>query len=218
MSEPLGQPRVRAERLHATLQVADLWAALDFYTTRLGFAISFTWPDADPHFAGVKLGEVETFLMTGTPGPAGITLNFIVDDADALFAHQQANGVTVDWAPADREYGLRDFQVRDLDGYALRFGHYIYGVGEPVRIERVDVPIRLEKRLAALVDDLAAHKRMSRDSLLEEILLHTCEPWGDGVASPHTRSQLSKIQELKAKHGIDYDTHASYRFMEDTDD
>ena len=37
---------------------------------------------------------------------------------------------------------------------------------------------------------------------------------GDGVASPHTRSQLRYIQELKAKHGIDYDCHASYRFVE----
>lgn len=47
-----------------------------------------------------------------------------------------------------------------------------------------------------------------------DVLLHTCEPLGDGVASPHTKSQLRYIQELKAKHGIDYDTHASYRFVE----
>jgi hypothetical protein len=34
------------------------------------------------------------------------------------------------------------------------------------------------------------------------------------VASPHTRSQLQHIQQLKKKHGIDYDSHASYRFVE----
>ena len=204
-----------ATRLHATLQVADLRAALDYYTTRLGFDVSFTWPpDSEPHFAGVRLGEIETFLMLGMPSPAGITLNFIVDDADALFELHQRNGVEVVFEPADREYGLRDYRVRDLDGYELTFGHYIYSMGEPMPIERVDVPLRLEKRLAALVDDLAAHKRISRDSLIEEILLHTCEPWGDGVASPHTASQLKRIQELKARHGIDYDTHASYRFVE----
>ncbi len=204
-----------ATRLHATLQVADLRAALDYYTTRLGFDVSFTWPrDSEPDFAGVRLGDIETFLMLGTPSPAGITLNFIVDDADGLFELHKSKGAQIEWEPTDREYGMRDFQVRDLDGYALRFAHYIYSAGEPVPIERVEVPVRLEKRLAALLDDLAAHKRMSRDSLLEEILLHTCEPWGDGVASPHTPSQLQRIQELKAKHGIDYDTHASYRFVE----
>jgi hypothetical protein len=76
------------------------------------------------------------------------------------------------------------------------------------------VPVRLEKRLAALLHDLAEHKRMSLTSCLEEILLHTNEPLGDGVASPHTRGDLRFIQELKQKHGIDYDSHASYRFVE----
>jgi hypothetical protein len=78
----------------------------------------------------------------------------------------------------------------------------------------VDVPVRLEKRLAAALHDLAAHKRMSLSSCLEETLLHTFEPFGDGVASPHTKSDLRYIQELKKKHGIDYDSHASYRFVE----
>jgi hypothetical protein len=78
----------------------------------------------------------------------------------------------------------------------------------------VDVPLRLEKRLAALLVDLATHKQMSVSSCLEEMLLHTCEPLGEGVASPHTKRTISFIQELKKKHGIDYDCHASYRFVE----
>jgi hypothetical protein len=46
-------------------------------------------------------------------------------------------------------------------------------------------------------------------------LLHTFEqlPRG-GVASPHTQKTLSHIQALKEKHQIDYDTHASYCFVE----
>ncbi len=55
---------------------------------------------------------------------------------------------------------------------------------------------------------------MSLTSCLEEILLHTCEQLGDGVASPHTKSQLRYIQKLKTKHAIDYDSHASYGFVE----
>jgi hypothetical protein len=35
-----------------------------------------------------------------------------------------------------------------------------------------------------------------------------------GAASPHTKGQLRHIQELKVEHGIDYDCHASYRFVE----
>jgi hypothetical protein len=56
---------------------------------------------------------------------------------------------------------------------------------------------------------------MSVDSCLEEILLHTNEGLGDGVASPHSKSDLNYIQELEKKHGIDYDSHASYRFVEE---
>jgi hypothetical protein len=110
---------------------------------------------------------------------------------------------------------LREYTIRDLNGYYLNFGHRLQSAGPPLKIERVDVPLRLEKRLASLLHDLAEFKHMSLNSCLEEILLHTNEPLGDGVASPHTRRDLKYIQELKAKHGIDYDSHASYRFVEE---
>jgi len=34
-------------------------------------------------------------------------------------------------------------------------------------------------------------------------------------AGPHTSTTLHFIQELRKKHGIDYDSHASYRFVEE---
>jgi hypothetical protein len=164
----------------------------------------------------VNLGNVQIFLEQGTPSPKGLSVYFVVGDADELCAFQRANGVEVLVEPDDRLYGLRDYSVSDLDGYTLTFGHRIrHDDKPPLKIERVDVPVRLEKRLAALLQDLAAHKGMSINSCLEEILLHTCEPLGDGVASPHTKSDLRVIQTLKERHRIDYDCHASYRFVED---
>jgi hypothetical protein len=41
------------------------------------------------------------------------------------------------------------------------------------------------------------------------MILHTNE-----AAGPHTKATLRHIEELKRKHGIDYDCHASYRFVE----
>ena len=59
---------------------------------------------------------------------------------------------------------------------------------------------------------------MSVGEMLEETFLHTFEKVSKGgVASPHTERTLSYIQELKAKHGIEYDTHASYRFVDRSD-
>ena len=153
-------PTVECEQQHAGLRVTDVLAAVEFYTTKLGFRPGFTWGDP-PTFAGVNLGSVQMFLQQGTPGPAGCEVYFRVGNADELYEFQRANGVEIVEPPGDREYGLRDYSVRDLHGYELSFGHYIYNTGPPIRIERVDVPVRLEKRLAGLLRDLAEHKRMS---------------------------------------------------------
>jgi len=206
-------PHVECDQVHPALLVGDVVAAVDFYTKKLGFSLGFTWGDP-PTIAGVTLGHVQIFLSQGTPNSKGCWVAFVVDDADELYEFQRANGVEIVEPPEDRHYGVRNYVVRDLYGYHLQFGHYLFNAGPPLQIERVDVPVRLEKRLAALLHDLAEHKQMSLNSCLEEILLHTCEPFGDGVASPHTKRTLKYIQELKRKHGIDYDSHGSYRFVE----
>ena len=208
-------PQVECEQLHQALSVSDVNATADFYTKNLGFWLAFTWGEP-PSMAGVNLGGVQIFLEQGTPTPNGSSVYFVIGDADELFEFQRANGVEIVQPPGDRAWGLRDYTVRDLNGYTLTFGHRLTDAAGPrLKIERVDVPLRLEKRLAALLHDLAEHKGMSLSSCLEEILLHTNEPLGEGVASPHTKRDLKYIQELKKKHGIDYDSHASYRFVEE---
>ncbi len=207
MTDP-ASPEVDCEKQHPALVVDDVLAAVDFYTSNLGFKLAFTWGDP-PSIAGVNLGNVQIFLEQGTPRPGGCSLYFVVGDADELCEFQRAHGVEIVQPPGDRHYGLRDYRVRDLHGYLLGFGHHLFNLGPSIEIERVDVPVRLEKRLAALLHDLAQHKRMSLSSCLEETLLHTLEGVG-----PHTQSDLRYIQKLKQKHGIDYDSHGSYRFLE----
>lgn len=203
-------PTVDCEKLHPILPVPDVKAAVDFYTAKLGFTAAFTWPQGGAvTFAGVNLGQTQVFLEQGQPGPRGFAVAFVVGDADELLDFHVKNGVELLEPIGDREYGIRDYMIRDLAGNRLSFGHYIYHVGEKVEIERVDVPVRLEQRLAALLADLAQHKRMSVSEVLEETLLHT----NDGVG-PHTQTTLRRIAELKRKHGIDYDTHASYGWVE----
>ena len=201
-------PDVDCRQIHPALAVSDVRAAADFYAKKLGFMQAFISGDP-PEMAGMNLGHVQLFLERGTPSPDGCSVYFVVDDADGLFAFHRANGVTVVHPPSDQPYGLRDYRVRDLDGYLLGFGHHRFNAGPPIEIERVDVPVRLEKRLAALLEDLAEHKHMSLTSCLEEVLLHTNEGVG-----PHTDRTLRYIQKLKQQHGIDYDSHASYRFVE----
>lgn len=204
------RPFIECEQLHAGLVVGDVAAAADFYVTKIGFWQAFTEGDP-PTFAGVNFGNVQIFLARGTPTPSAeaSAVYFVVGNADELYEFHRANGVDVAQAIGDRPYGLRDYIVRDLDGYFLAFGHRLFNVGPPIKVERVDVTVRLEKRLAALLQDLATHKRMTVGACLEEILLHTNEGVG-----PHTKTTLRYIEELKKKHGIDYDSHGSYRFVE----
>jgi len=203
-------PAVECDQLHAGLSVPDFQAALDFYTQKLGFQLAFTWGDP-PDFAGLNFGSVQLFLSTGKPTPSNDTPAawFLLDDVDALHAFHQANRLEIVRPLGNRPWQLRDYTVRDLNGYLLVFGQHLCDSGPPLPIERVDLPVRLEKRLAALLHDLAAHKGMTVNSCLEEMLLHTSEGVG-----PHTPATLRHIQSLKQKHGIDYDVHASYRFTE----
>ncbi len=207
--------RVDCAYHHTELAVPDVAAAVEFYTRKLGFFTAFTYGDP-PTIAGVNLDKVQIFLVKGSATPTSCAMYFVVGNADELFAFHRGNGVEVLAQPGDREYGLRDYAIRDLNGYRVSFGHHLFNAGEPIMIDRVDVPVRLERRLAAVLNDLAKYKHLSLSSCLEEILCHTNEPMPDGesVPSPHTRGQLMYIQELKRKHGIDYDSHGSYRFKE----
>jgi hypothetical protein len=194
------------------------------------------WDYGDPpDFGAVGNGVFEIFLCVDCQGcrandddnDGGTWMSWFVAspaDVDAAYALALRNGLVVREPPTDKPWNLRECHIRHPDGHTFRIGA---GIGEegdvptevrnahlPLRIERVDVPVRLEKRVAALLQDLAGHKRMTMTSCLEETLLHTFERMGNGVASPHTRKTLDYIQELKKKHGIDYDAHASYRFVE----
>jgi uncharacterized glyoxalase superfamily protein PhnB len=109
-------PEVECEQVHPSLSVGDVQAAAEFYTKQLGFWLAFIFGDP-PSMAGVNLGNVQMFLELGTPCSTGCSVYFVVDNADELYEFQRANGVETVQPPGDREYGLRDYRVRDLNGY-----------------------------------------------------------------------------------------------------
>jgi uncharacterized glyoxalase superfamily protein PhnB len=121
MSNPT-RPHIECDQHHPTLSVSDVRAAAEFYTTKLGFWLAFAEGEP-PTFAGVNLGRVQIFLAKGTPAPGACSVYFVVGDADALYEFHRANGVEIAEALRDQPYGLRDYTVRDRDGYYLNFGH-----------------------------------------------------------------------------------------------
>ncbi len=211
MSESANIP---AEGVTPILHVRDFEEAMSYYTERLLFERLWDWGDP-PDFGAVRLGKVEIFLSQRAQGAAGTWLCIFLEDVDGYYERIQRLGAEVIEPPRNLPWGMREMQVRDPNQHVIRFGHGIPAREPKLPVERVTVETRIEKRLAALLDELARHKGMSIGETLEETLLHTFEPVDHGgVASPHTAGTLALIRELKARHGIDYDVHASYRFEE----
>jgi uncharacterized glyoxalase superfamily protein PhnB len=48
---------------------------------------------------------------------------FVIGDADQLYEFHRGNGVEIVEPRRDQPYGLREYTVRDQDGYCLNFGH-----------------------------------------------------------------------------------------------
>ena len=101
-----------------------------FYCEMLGFRSHGTWGEG-PDFAIVQHGRVTIALDRARDGGPIPTNQYwaayvYVEDADALCEQVERVGVEIVREPEDMPYGLRDFDIRDPDGYLLAFGHDLY--------------------------------------------------------------------------------------------
>ncbi|MEA2711565.1 MAG: hypothetical protein QOF78_4166 [Phycisphaerales bacterium] len=118
------------------LLVEDVAHSVAYYCVILGFKVEFT---QNEKYMGVFRDGVHVHLAaangaplhsnrvawteTDTFRPADV--NFFVSDVDALYAEFKAKGATIDAPPINQAYGVRDFQVTDLNGYMLRFNQIL---------------------------------------------------------------------------------------------
>ncbi len=80
-------------------------------------------------------------------------------------------------------------------------------------IERVQLGVRMEKKMVKVLKGLAEFNGVTLGQLLENIVLHSFEPVpgqeGEYAASPHSKRALAAITDLKRVYGFDYDVHPS---------
>jgi hypothetical protein len=85
-------------------------------------------------------------------------------------------------------------------------------------IERVQLGVRMEKRLVKVLKGLAEFEDLTLGQLLEKIVLHSFQPAegheGELAASPYGPRALAAIEELKRVYGMDYDLHGFREFSE----
>ena len=91
-------------------------------------------------------------------------------------------------------------------------------VSGSVRIERVQLGVRMEKRLVKVLKGLAEFEGVTLGQLLEKIVLHSFQPApgheGELAASPHGTRALDAVTDLKRVYGMDYDLHSFDRLDE----
>jgi uncharacterized glyoxalase superfamily protein PhnB len=122
--------------IYPVLKYDDAPAAIDFLERAFGFRrlqIHEGDGDAIVH-AELRLGDdVIGLSSTGVGDPAfeqgrGRTTVYVaVDEVDRLHDRAKAAGAEIVMAPADQDYGSRDFAARDPEGNIWSFGTYRLG-------------------------------------------------------------------------------------------
>lgn len=122
----------RISGVAAFFLVDDVVAAAEYYRDKLGFSIVGYFFEEPPVFAMVGRDDqiLMLRLMTAS-GRGGSNRNYLedaldaylwTDDVDALHDEFRHNGADVVTPPQLRIYGMKELEVRDLDGYVLCFG------------------------------------------------------------------------------------------------
>jgi catechol 2,3-dioxygenase-like lactoylglutathione lyase family enzyme len=112
-----------------TFHVSNLDTSLLFYTSKLGFTERFRFGD----YAGVEYGDIQIHLSgPGATnkrqiGQGGIYI--FCDTVDSYFSEVTSKGASVQYAPKDYEYGMRDFVIEDPDGNLIGIGQEIKNSG-----------------------------------------------------------------------------------------
>lgn len=79
-----------------------------------------------------------------------------------------------------------------------------------VPVERVQLGVRMEKRMVKVLKAIAEGAETSLGELLEDIVLHAFE----GVSTFSDPQVQQDIKDFKRLYGMNYDVHDGYRFAD----
>jgi len=97
----------------------DVAAAVAYYRDVLGFRINYQQDD----LGVMDRDEITMLLIARTERHTGIGSAYVyIENADALYAELKAKGANVQGEPVSYPWGLRDFEVLDLERNQIRFG------------------------------------------------------------------------------------------------
>jgi uncharacterized glyoxalase superfamily protein PhnB len=121
---------INATNLGCSLTCKDLEASIRFYRDAIGFAVAQTYEHEGKVVAAVVAAGECRIVLNQDDGKLGwdrikgqgfyLQINVVAPaDVDQAAARIKAAGGTLIDEPADRSWGVRMFQFKDLDGFKL---------------------------------------------------------------------------------------------------
>ena len=125
----MNKPDTRFSHFASLFPVDDVNEAAEYYRDKLGFTIKFEWEDP-PSYAVLKRGDSVSVHFTKrnddfTPSKSHPAIYIFVYDVDAVYEELKSKGVPITNPIGDRDYGMRDFDIEDPNGYVLAFGCHV---------------------------------------------------------------------------------------------
>lgn len=81
-----------------------------------------------------------------------------------------------------------------------------------VKVERVQLGVRMEKRLVKVLKAMAEYHDLTLGDLMEGMLLHSMEG-----KSPFNDDAVKRIEQLKQIYDMDYGSSAAHQLIEETE-
>ena len=115
------------------LPVKNLQETIAFYKHKLGFYNEWFWGDTD---AGIQRDELRLlfnknpeYVVKLNNDRDGLEIVWFVQNLDDIFSEYKTSGVSIVRGIDERPWGMKDFTIRDVNGYCIR-------VSESVQHER----------------------------------------------------------------------------------
>ncbi|KAF0245568.1 MAG: hypothetical protein FD167_3532 [bacterium] len=110
------------------LETDNLKETIEFYTEKLGFVCESVYPDnGTPCWTNLRKDAVTIMFSLKSPHTTAEkpimtgSLYLYPDDVDQVW-EQLKDKVIVEYPIENFEYGMREFAIRDCNGYIIQFG------------------------------------------------------------------------------------------------
>jgi uncharacterized glyoxalase superfamily protein PhnB/ribosomal protein S18 acetylase RimI-like enzyme len=137
--------------------VRDVRATIAYYRTILGFESEWLWGEP-PTFGGTRWGQVQVMFCQQQALQAHIEGHqhfFRSDDVQSLYDRHKASGANIIEDIENKPWGVREYIVRDPNGYHLRFAGPEKYERPATALDSLPSNIRIEPRLATVDEYIA---------------------------------------------------------------